>query len=108
MKKTLLSMELPVYKANLHTHTTLSDGKCTPEQIKAMYLAEGYSIVAYTDHDILLDHADLCDERFLALNGYEIEVMESAQAPLRRSSDLPHLPDRQGPEKPCPDRLSQG
>ena len=78
MKKTLLSMELPVYKANLHTHTTLSDGKCTPEQIKAMYLAEWYSIVAYTDHDILLDHADLCDERFLALNGYEIEVMESA------------------------------
>ena len=42
------------YKANLHTHTTISDGSYTPEQIKEHYKAHGYSVVAYTDHDVTL------------------------------------------------------
>ena len=36
----------------------------------------GYSIVAYTDHEILIPHNDLTDENFLALNGVEIGVVE--------------------------------
>ena len=31
------------YKANLHCHSVLSDGHCTPEELKAMYKAHGYS-----------------------------------------------------------------
>jgi glycosyltransferase involved in cell wall biosynthesis len=34
----------------------------------------GYDIVAYTDHDIMLDRSHLCDDKFLALNGYEMEI----------------------------------
>ncbi len=66
------------YKANLHCHTTVSDGKLTPEEIKKIYMAEGYSIVAYTDHEVLIDHSDLCDKDFLALNGYEIGVSDNS------------------------------
>lgn len=76
MKKILLDSNKTFYKANLHCHSILSDGKKTPEELKAMYMEKGYSIIAYTDHDILLDHSDLNDEAFLALNGYEMEITE--------------------------------
>ena len=33
------------YKANLHCHTVISDGKLTKEQIKEEYQKRGYSIV---------------------------------------------------------------
>ena len=73
MKKDLLPA-LPVFKANLHAHTTLSDGGITPEDLRALYKAQGYSILAYTDHDVLIDQSALCQPDFLALNGYEIRV----------------------------------
>ena len=56
------------YKANLHTHSIYSDGTRTVEEIKRDYMAHGYSVVAFTDHDIMLDHSDLNEpEKFLAL-----------------------------------------
>ncbi len=63
------------YKANLHTHSTISDGVNTVEQLKEMYMSHGYSVVAFTDHDVMLDHSDLNeDEKFLALTSYEVET----------------------------------
>ena len=77
MKKYLLPKDGCFYKANLHTHTYLSDGSNTPEEIKKEYIKRGYSVVAFTDHDILIPHNDLTDDKFLALNGCEIEVNEN-------------------------------
>ena len=37
-------------------------------------MKHGYSVVAYTDHDVLIPHPELCDENFLALNAFEIEI----------------------------------
>ena len=54
MNKYLLGGKGQFYKANLHCHTDLSDGFLTPEEVKALYKAHGYSIVAFTDHDILI------------------------------------------------------
>ena len=48
MKKYLLPENVNWYRANLHCHTTISDGCLTPEQVKEAYKAKGYSIVAYT------------------------------------------------------------
>lgn len=76
MKKYLLPQNGNFYKANLHCHSTFSDGKRTPEEIKEEYMAHGYSVVAYTDHDVMIPHHDLTDDRFLALTGYEMEVDE--------------------------------
>lgn len=70
----LLPASYGSYKANLHCHTTLSDGRLTPEEVKAHYLANGYSVVAFTDHNVLVDHSDLTDERFLALTGIEVDT----------------------------------
>jgi len=69
------------YRANLHCHTTVSDGRKTPEEVKAYYKENGYSVVAFTDHDIMVPHNDLTDEDFLALNGYEIEVNQAEKQP---------------------------
>lgn len=74
MKKYLLPEGGNFYKANLHCHTTVSDGKFTPAEVKEAYKARGYSIVAYTDHDIMIPHDELNDEGFLALHGYEMEA----------------------------------
>ena len=62
------------YKANLHTHTTISDGCKTPEEIKEIYKAHGYSVVAFTDHDVMIEHSDLNDEDFLAITSHEVET----------------------------------
>ena len=76
MKKYLLPKNGNFYKANMHCHTTISDGGLTPEQIKEGYMKHGYSIVAFTDHHLFIRHNDLSDENFLALNGYEVDVTE--------------------------------
>ncbi len=64
------------YKANLHCHTTISDGYYSPEEIKKIYSAKGYSIVAFTDHEYIVTHNDLSDDKFLAINGYEVSVSQ--------------------------------
>ncbi len=74
MKIELISESGRFYKVNLHCHTTVSDGKQTPEEIKETYKALGYSAVCYTDHEVLIDHSDLTDSDFIALNGYEIAI----------------------------------
>ena len=77
MRKDLLPSDVNWYRANFHCHTKHSDGALTPEQVKEAYKNHGYSIVAYTDHDVLLDHSDLNDEGFLALTSSEYAINES-------------------------------
>jgi len=76
MKKFLLPENGNFYKANLHCHTTCSDGKLSPEQVKDLYKRHGYSVIAYTDHNVMLDHSDLADDDFLPLLGYEVDITE--------------------------------
>ena len=39
------------YKGNLHSHTTNSDGRLTPEQSAAYYREHGYSFLCFSEHD---------------------------------------------------------
>lgn len=72
MRKYLLPNEGDFYKANLHMHTTISDGQLTLEETKRLYKEHGYSIVAFTDHEVMVPHNDLTDEDFLAITSTEI------------------------------------
>ena len=45
--------------ANLHNHTTHSDGVCTVEQIVRIAYNEGYRAIAMTDHDTVTGNAEL-------------------------------------------------
>ena len=74
MRKYLLPEGGKFYKANLHSHSTVSDGRFTPEEMKRRYMEKGYSVIAYTDHHVMIPHNELTDESFVALNGVELGV----------------------------------
>jgi len=74
--KVLFKSGANTFKANMHSHTTLSDGKLTPAQMKELYKSEGYHIVAFTDHNVFHDHSELCDSDFLAINGIEVDIYD--------------------------------
>lgn len=94
MKKYLLPNDKKVFKANLHSHSTISDGDMTPEELKEIYKKAGYHILAYTDHEVLVPHPELCDDNFLAMSGYEVQVFGDLDLPkrLRRVSHLNFYP----------------
>jgi len=73
----LLDRAKNYYKANLHCHTTNSDGTLSPERIKEEYVKRGYSAVAFTDHEHIIDNSHLTDENFLAITACEIAIKES-------------------------------
>lgn len=65
------------FKTNLHTHSTNSDGRHTPEEVKEIYKSRGYQILALTDHEKFIPHPELNDNDFLALNSYELSINEA-------------------------------
>ena len=46
----LFDPKLPFFKGNLHCHTTVSDGKLSPDEVVALYRDLGYDFLALTDH----------------------------------------------------------
>lgn len=81
----LLKTNGKFYKANLHCHTTLSDGKMTPLQVKEYYLKNGYSIVAFTDHSKYAWYPELLSEDFIPIAGFEAAwtCLDPDNAPLK-------------------------
>lgn len=80
MKKYVLPDGVNWYRANMHCHTVVSDGHFTPEQIKEEYKKIGYSIVAYSDHELIRDHSHLSDGTFLALTASEFSIDDTSPA----------------------------
>ncbi len=62
------------YKANLHTHTTASDGQATQQERVAQYRTHGYSVLAITDHGVGSDAAGLSTGDLLVMDGIEVTV----------------------------------
>ncbi len=74
MTKVFISPEKKQWKANLHCHSTLSDGKLTPEELKKAYKEAGYDVLSITDHCRPQTHNNLTDDEFLMLTGYEAYI----------------------------------
>jgi len=72
--KQLLPQVPRYFKANLHTHSTISDGKLPREEVKKAYKALGYQILCLTDHNTIANHSDMNEPDFLMLTGVEINV----------------------------------
>lgn len=75
----LISPTKRQYKANLHCHSTISDGMYTPQKLKEIYKAKGYSILAITDHEVPKNHSELNDGDFLTITGYEAYIRNNAE-----------------------------
>ena len=89
----LLDKTKGYYKANLHCHTTNSDGTLSPERIKEEYLARGYSVVAFSDHEHLIDNSHLTSDDFIAITACELAIKENPDGstmshPLMRATHL--------------------
>ena len=76
------------YKANLHSHSTVSDGKNTPLEMMLYYKEHGYDILALTDHELLVDHSELNQDDFLMLPGYEYAFIEDVPYPEAKTIEL--------------------
>ena len=77
MEKHLLPHVQKYFKTCLHTHSTISDGRLTPAEVKEYYKARGYSILSLTDHNIVVDHSNMNEEDFLMLTGAEYNVIQN-------------------------------
>ena len=75
MKKYLLPKG-NLYKANLHSHCTVSDGCLPVEEVAKRYKENGYSVLAMTDHELLRDHSELSSDDFVMITAYEMTVRE--------------------------------
>ncbi|MDY7009388.1 MAG: PHP domain-containing protein [Planctomycetota bacterium] len=59
------------YKANFHTHTTMSDGLESPAETAEAYRKAGYHVLALTDHHKTNDVSGLSRKNFLVVSGLE-------------------------------------
>jgi predicted metal-dependent phosphoesterase TrpH len=65
-------------RADLHVHTTASDGEYTPSQVAAHAQLAGLAAVAVTDHDTLAGVAE-ADDAARALPGKPVEVVPGVE-----------------------------
>lgn len=74
------------YKGNLHSHTTNSDGKLTPEEAVRLFRAHGYSFLCFSEHDLYTDYRKEFDcEDFIILPGLEASatLLDENKRPLK-------------------------
>ena len=90
MRKYLLPEDGNFYKANLHAHSTISDGRLTPEELKEAYKSRGYSVLSLTDHELMIPHHELSDPDFLMMTGFEMSFDEERR-PYRPEPKCCHL-----------------
>lgn len=60
------------YKVALHTHTTRSDGRCSPEEAARIYKAAGFDAMAFTDHWVYGEEGEM--EGLTILSGCEYNL----------------------------------
>ncbi|MEI6851446.1 MAG: CehA/McbA family metallohydrolase [Bacteroidota bacterium] len=66
------AQEYRYYKAQMHCHSTNSDGVLTPEQVKSEYKTRGYEILFLTDHNFMSDIVPMTEPDFLCINAEEL------------------------------------
>ena len=66
---------LNTYKANLHTHSTNSDGKYTPEELIDLYKKADYDVLCFSDHHKTNDVSSYDSKGMTLLSGIEMHPM---------------------------------
>lgn len=74
MKKSYFPESGVWLKGNPHSHTTVSDGKFTPEELAKLYESKGYAFLSMTDHNILASHNALSNSNIIMLTGLEHDI----------------------------------
>ena len=61
------------FKGNPHTHSTMSDGSSTYEEICALYDSLNYDFLFTTDHNYTEDTSKYSSDKLLLIPGIEID-----------------------------------
>ena len=97
MKQSYFSTAGVWLKGNLHSHTTVSDGALSPEEIEKVYREHGYDFFSMTDHNLFVPH-EKGNREMLLLTGVEHDLTYSrfkcihvvgTGAPGRTETDYP-------------------
>ncbi len=102
----------PFFKGNLHTHSTLSDGRLPPEEVCRRYREAGYDFLCLSDHLVGLYGYPVADTRpfrtnaFTTILGAEVhtgamengEIWHLLAVGLPEDFARPHAPDFRPPE----------
>ena len=75
-------------RGNLHTHTTVSDGKLTPEECIRLYKEKGYDFLCITDHHNGTFHVDLKRANLLWLERSGLDTANIAVCSACTACDL--------------------
>jgi predicted metal-dependent phosphoesterase TrpH len=70
-------------KGNIHTHSTLSDGKRAPEDVVETYRRGGYDFMALTDHFMARYGFPIADTRRFRAPGFTTLLGAEVHAPAR-------------------------
>lgn len=62
------------YKGNLHGHSTVSDGRLTPEQVREEYKKKRYNFIVHSEHDIYTDYQFANEPEFITIPGFEASI----------------------------------
>ena len=96
MKKSYFGSKGLWLKGNIHSHSTVSDGKLSPQELVRSYKEKGYDFLSLTDHNILVSHAALSDEGFTLLAGLEHDLEYSADKCIHLVGTAAHGKDSTG------------
>lgn len=78
-------------KGNLHTHSTLSDGRRPPEEVCATYRAGGYDFLSLTDHFLARYGFPIADTRPFRAPGFTTLLGAEVHAPATSLGEIWHI-----------------
>ncbi|REE81254.1 hypothetical protein A8990_11989 [Paenibacillus taihuensis] len=67
----LIDRSKPVYKGNLHLHTTWSDGRLPAAKVVEAFKAKGYHFICLSDHEIYTRTDEFNSADFITIPGME-------------------------------------
>lgn len=79
------------YRGNLHTHSSLSDGKLAPEEVCKRYRERGYDFICLSDH--FMPHYDypIADTRAYRTNSFTTILGAECHAPATEHGEKWHI-----------------
>jgi hypothetical protein len=79
------------WRGNLHTHSTLSDGKLPWEEVLQRYKSAGYDFVMMSDHFIEHYNWPIADTRSMRGNDFTTILGSELHAPVTSAGELWHI-----------------
>ena len=70
------------YKGNLHSHSTISDGKMSIDEMVKSYQEKGYNFLMISDHNINTSFREFDNESFITIDGFEGNVISIDTRPF--------------------------